>query len=209
MQPECSKNTGLTCDDIETCEPSRNLDLSESMSSSGDSLAKTLATPERGRALQESVVGFGPKCSGWFASYDRVSSSWKTSQRCLVEGWAPFLETWPETGLMRNGTCYRLVSLAGPTQEKEFSLWPTPTRSDAIRGKMSVASCRKSFVRKSSDWLTGEAQGNLSEHLAAELGLSLGPAFSEWMMGFPIDWTALESSETQSRPILPNGSAAE
>ena len=78
-----------------------------------------------------------------------------------------------------------------------YSLWPTPSASDGLRAKFSLEICRKTLARKQHDgWATSPAQGNLSERLAGELGLLLRPEFSEWMMGFPIDWTNLDCAES-------------
>lgn len=67
----------------------------------------------------------------WFASYDPPSSSWKTSQRSLVEGLETFSETWPRSGMMRGGTAYQLPPLAPLTAATGSGLLPTPEASNA------------------------------------------------------------------------------
>ena len=91
---------------------------------------------------------FGTKCLESFASYDRESSSWKTFQLSLFGGLAPFLETFPQSGMMRNGVLYRLRTLEPCTCEDAGSVWrinpacqttdgllPTPTKLHSERKK--------------------------------------------------------------------------
>jgi hypothetical protein len=42
--------------------------------------------------------------------------------------------------------------------------------------------------------------GVFMNHLGTNTGLMLQPGFAEWMMGFPIGWTALSASEMQYLP---------
>jgi hypothetical protein len=72
-----------------------------------------------------------------FAWFDRDSWSWKTSQRCLVEGWATYSESFPRAGTMRNGIAYRRQASApltgGTGCLSSGHNVPTPTKSDAQR----------------------------------------------------------------------------
>ena len=73
---------------------------------------------------------FGHLCEP-FAWFDPGSRSWRTWQRCLVEGWETFSDTWPRSGMTRNGIAYRrapLVPLTGETASG--SLLPTPEASN-------------------------------------------------------------------------------
>lgn len=60
------------------------------------------------------------------ASYDPATSSWKTSQLCLDGEWQEFWETWPRSGMTRNGTAYALPTSVPRTEESESGFWPTP-----------------------------------------------------------------------------------
>ena len=66
----------------------------------------------------------------WFASFDPLSSSWKTSQRSLVEDLERFSETWPRSGMMLGGTAYQLPPLAPHTAATGSGLLPTPEASN-------------------------------------------------------------------------------
>jgi hypothetical protein len=48
----------------------------------------------------------------------------------LVEGLTEFSETWPRSGMMRNGIAYQLPPLVPLTDETASGLWPTPTSQD-------------------------------------------------------------------------------
>jgi DNA (cytosine-5)-methyltransferase 1 len=125
-----SLNTGPRFLAMATSENSTQLDWlateSPSMPSAEASPARISPAPARVLVLQARGAGCGANTADLLASLDRPTSSWKTSQRCLVEGWTPFSETWPRSGMTRNGTAYRLPTWAPLTGETESGLWPTP-----------------------------------------------------------------------------------
>ncbi len=118
------RNTGQRCLAIMTLENSQQPSLLPmelpSMSSAAGSHVKTSARRDMALALKANVVAYGLSTPDLLASYDRSSSSWRTSQRCLVEGWGEFSETWPRSGMMRNGTVFRLPPLVPTTDETAF-----------------------------------------------------------------------------------------
>jgi len=82
------------------------------------------ATPARERA-RVTNGGSGPPSPGWFARWERASSSWRTcpvwyrevaSRQCSV--------TWPPSGSMRNGRVYQRPKLELPTDATGFSFSP-------------------------------------------------------------------------------------
>ena len=111
------------------------------MSSRAASRARTLALLESSAAwVKEPVPASGPRSSDLLASYDRNTSSWRTSQHCLLaqvngeaDGLAEFSETWPSAGMMRNGKTFRRQPWALPIAESASGLWPTPCKSDQGR----------------------------------------------------------------------------
>ena len=154
--------------------------------------AKTLALQEDVQecpATQE--ADFGQKSSDWLAKYDRDTSSWKTSQTCLLallanpgDGSGVFSETWPSAGMMRNGKTFQRRPWALPIADSASGLLPTPRRSGQSRAW-------KAYCRK-------EPNGNLEEVLG-EMGFSgaITQQFVMWMMGFPEDWADISPAETQ------------
>jgi hypothetical protein len=153
------------------------------MSSAAGFRAKTfrLPLPIARRGSTASAAGFGRKLRDWLAKYDRSSSSWRTSQTCLLGtgelGSAQFSGTWPRSGLMRSGTAYRLPELVPLTSVTEYGWWPTPRASD--RDNCGGANARQ------------RAQRN-----GTYIGRDQNPELSEWLMGFPIGWSALPLWET-------------
>ena len=132
--------------------------------------------------------GYGPSFSESFANYDRDSSSWKTCQVSWEGDLRLFSGTLPKSGMMRNGKLYRRRRLAPHRFERESLLWPTPTKSDAMRLRFSIESLTKRYHNPHKRG----GQAILNEELAAMFGCSPTPIFYEWLMGFPLNWTLVE-----------------
>jgi hypothetical protein len=81
--------------------------------------------PERERELTESAAGCGASTRESFASYDRATSSWRTSQLCLDGEWSEYSETWPKAGMTRSGIAYERATLVRRIEGSESGLWPT------------------------------------------------------------------------------------
>lgn len=97
------------------------------------------ANPSRRRVsdLRRTIrAGFGRRPSSSFASYDPAGFCWRTSAVSLDGDWETYSETWPRSGMTRNGTAYQRQPSAPVTSEIEYSLlptprWPTPQAFDA------------------------------------------------------------------------------
>lgn len=236
-------------------------------------LAKTSALPERVLVLRARGVDSGANITDSFANFDPDTSSWRTSQRCLVEGWARYSETWPRSGMTRSGTAYRLPTLVPLTAETGFGLWRTPQAGEGNGGGQAgserLRQGHSMYLRdqilnpklwptphgfsqdgrsngpsgnelgravNQSLWPTPTSTlgsnggrvtpakaregGTLIEALSArtlypapdancwkggaenqrrgQLNGSLNPTWVEWLMGYPLGWTALEPSEMPS-----------
>jgi hypothetical protein len=94
-------------------------------------LARTLARREKAPALKAAAPGTGEKWPASLAKYDPARCGWKTAQLSLLEGSEQFLVTWPRSGLMRNGTCWELPTLAPAIGESESGFVPTVLTSEA------------------------------------------------------------------------------
>jgi hypothetical protein len=164
----------------------------------------------------ENVLVFGGSFTVLSTSYDPGSSSWKTSQQSLFEGFQQSLEVLPKSGMTVSGRLYQLhkpeppISDAGGLQSRTQqpldttcgtnSLLPTPTVNES-----------KNNPSGASQWARN---GSLNVEAAKMHGLNkitgkdfqLNPQFVEEMMGFPIGWTDLNHSETQSSHSALNGS---
>src|SRR5690606_9779779 len=130
MRRRSLQDTGLMPSDSETCERSALTISRQSISSAEASPAKTLAMPEREQELLANVPACGLSLPGSFASFDPATSSWRTLQRCFLEGWMSYSETWPRAGMMRNGIAFRRQPLAPITSVIAFSSLRMHTASD-------------------------------------------------------------------------------
>lgn len=162
------------------------------------------------RELRASAAAYGESTPVSLASYNQSTSSWRTSQRCLVGGWSEFSETWPRSGTMRNGIAYQLPPLAPLTDATGFGLWQTPVADDAIERTVGKWNSRgePKLSAQVKLWPTplandaekrGAARVGAGLPLAVEQSLAngmLSPLWVEWLMGFPIGWTDCEPLET-------------
>ena len=216
MQPQFSKSTGRKSRSMKTCGRSRRKASGALTSSAAASPAKTSASPEK--VLGSPVLGpvFGTSSLGSFAQFSPDGWLLKTSQPLLLEGSEPYSETWPKSGLMRNGIAYRLQPLVRRTDGNAFGLWPTPNASDVRPRATAYSTARRVRIGKQISLEaavkflpTPTAQdasnnGGPSQYdrnslpLNAVAGGSLNPTWVEWLMGFPAEWTALDASETPS-----------
>jgi len=108
-------------------------------------------------------------------------------------------------------------------------LWPTPTaRLGSQRGPQAkrywdpkrsndlddaVAASQLLPTPSYGDYRSGAGYSHEGKKQTPQLrhlsGGQLNPTWVEWLMGFPLGWTALNASATPLSPRLPNGSADE
>jgi DNA (cytosine-5)-methyltransferase 1 len=168
--------------------PQSDLDQTEFpwMSSAEDFLAKTLVTPGKAQGLRAQDQDYGAKSPAWLASYDRNTSSWKMSQHSLVEGLDEFSETWPRSGMMRNGIAYQLPPLALRTDATGSGLWPTPLVVDTgLTTDLDKIQARRERIKAKG------INGN-------GFGLSLGEAARLWPT--PRSCSAMGANFTENTP---------
>ena len=194
-------------------------EVSQLMLFAEDFPAKTSPMREPAQELKVSAAAYGQSSPDLLANYDPNTSSWRTSQHCLVEGLTVFSETWPRSGMMRSGTAYRLQPLVRLTDATEFGLWPTPTasiggpndQSKSVRaGKHGInlsgavrmvptptardwKDGRKPYDRKKNGTKTQDTLGRLLASSGETANGTLNPTWVEWLMGFPTGWTDLNS----------------
>ena len=175
-----------------------------SMSSQAASRAKTYLSLAVARDLPVRVADYGRRLPDWLAKYDPSSSLWRTSQTSLADpansqegGSAEFSETWPRSGLTRNGTAYQLPLSALHMVETGCGFWPTPNKSNGFtpfsmltmqrkkRGETRPSGCKMGFDLK---W----------EERAVPYLVDgwINPILAEWLMGFPTGHTDLPGAAT-------------
>ncbi|MCZ7500882.1 hypothetical protein O8C52_15110 [Agrobacterium rhizogenes] len=149
--------------------------------------ARTSQSVEMAPALTAWTADCGWSSEESSMKYDPVSRTWKTRQCLLHGGLDEFSGTWPKWGSMHDGECLEHTTPAWITSEIASGLWPTPTASDE-KGSVSPETAKRR-AEKSSRGV------RLPEYLTLK-GLLPGgrhnPEFSEWLMGWPQQWTATE-----------------
>lgn len=122
-------------------EQLEGITLFPSMSSAEDSPAKTSPWPDVEQESEGRDRDSGLRCTESLASYDPDTSSWRMSLRSLDGEWVKFSETFPKSGMTRNGRLFPLPTQALPTSESESGLWPTPnTQGFRSDGEMKLLS---------------------------------------------------------------------
>lgn len=189
------------------------------MLSSAASPVRTSALRARALASLASGAAYGSIMPALLATFDPASLSWRTSERCFIEGWMPFSEPWPRSGMMRSGIAYQLPPLAHLTDETASGWLPTPRKNDAEkRGDFDMHNLRNGFpaavkrlflptISKQEPKGSSRKRYLGSQHFrGAKMSeglrtceddpIYLHPCFAEAVMGFPIGWTELEAPET-------------
>ena len=175
--------------------------------SAGGSRARISASRGSRLGLTEIEAASGRRSCDLLATYDPNTSSWRTSQICLVaqasnqaDGSAAFSQTWPRSGLMRNGSAFRRPPLVDISLATEFGSLPRVPRPVACDGK---GAGRLRWGRINGGGM------NLRDWCAWQLSMAYPPVhLGEYLMGFPIDWTALPQSATPSSRRSRKSSAA-
>jgi hypothetical protein len=113
--------------------------------------------------------------------------------------------TWPRSGMTADGQCWELPTLERPTNATGYGFWPTPVKTDGF----AVGWCRTSIERKER----GETRPS-----GAKIGSGLkyfrptqrhlvngypNPTLTEWLMGWPTNWTDLRPRVTAKSPNAP------
>lgn len=132
---QSSESTGPMCPASMTLENSQQQMFTELTLSAEGSLARTSALPGAARALTANAADYGKSTPVLLARYDQSTQSWRTSQHCLAGGLELFSETWPRSGMTRNGIAYQLPPLVPLTAGTESGSWPTPDASVANDGE--------------------------------------------------------------------------
>jgi hypothetical protein len=155
-----------------------------------DFLARTSAAQEREQELPAADQDSGVKWQGLLAKYNHATRSWKTAQFSLLADLEQCLEIWPRWGLMRNGVSYQQQTLVRHTLESESGLWGTPTASQDYKPVRKLLPSEADVTHGTI--LVGSI-GKEHPHL---IGKYLKPLVTEWLMGWPLEWTDLKLLET-------------
>ena len=183
-----------------------------STSSAVGSHARTSASLGEALDSQGSGPASGGKCIESFAKWDPSSSSWRTSQPLLIGDLMPFSGRWPTSGSMLSGAVYQRKPLGHHIEDKGSGWLPTPTASgggsnkspgpNAIRRPSLQTMARHNLwpTPMARDWRSGKVSKSTlaknsrppSEAVQGSDGGPLNPTWVEWLMGWPLGWTASE-----------------
>ena len=183
----------------ETSKKLKQANSQEPILSQGDFLAQTFQSQitiqkesqVRGRVYgQSSLESYG--------IYDQDTQSWRTYQLSLFGGWEKLSETWPPSGMTRNGKLYHHRGVEPSTDVKGFGYWPTPRASDGKRLRFKASSILKVFKRNRE---SGNGFSPTLPELITVLsdGKRLRTSFVELMMGIPTSWTDCKCLVTASK----------
>ena len=158
------------------------------MSSAAGFPAKTSALRAWALASTAIVQDYGVSSRDSFATFDPSTLSWRTSQHCFTGGLAEFSETLPASGMMQSGQLFQRALWVSHTCDSDCSLWPTPTASMDGRGFGIPLHDRSGRYKLST---ISRVHALVREH-----GWRIHPHFTEALMDFPMDHTAIAASET-------------
>lgn len=100
------------------------------------------------------------------------------------------VKLWPTPTVNGNYNRKGLSATSGDGLATAVRMWPTPQASDnRDRGNLSSGAVRKRMAAGKQLMLS---------QLVSEKSGALNPTWVEWLMGFPLGWTALSASETPS-----------
>lgn len=177
--------------------------------------ARIFRRPERAQVSPAAAPASGKSLPGLLARFDRATSSWRTPQSSLLAGSMLFSATWPRSGSMRNGACYRRPMLARRTSGNGCGLWPTPSATDGQRGgtitPQMTGQSLPQMINTPEKWPTPTSRdyrspnakpyadrggGKKGEQLPNFVGGQLNPDWVEWLMNWPIGWSSIGSLTT-------------
>jgi hypothetical protein len=181
--------------------------------------AQTFPLQAEAQGLTESSPQCGITWRGWLAKLDPDSYSWKTAQCSFIEDSDESLQTFPVSGMTRDGLLWEQSMSAHRIKGIERGLWRTPdTGGGGTSGLLKQGQNHRQNgqpiqirlvdqVNNPRLWPTPVARmhkdgGNPSEYkrneipLAAQAGGPLNPEWVEWLMGWPQEWTDLKPLAT-------------
>jgi len=181
--------------------------------------ARTSVLPVAVMASTVNDPAYFSRSFAWFDNCAQNTSCWKTWQRCLIEDWTEFSESWPRSGMMRSGIVYRLHPLVPRISGTGCSSlptgdYPTPQASDwkvpslVKKGNHGYGSSSAHGLAAkvamlptpaARDWKsgTGRQENGHTPQLPEVIGGQLNPQFVSWLMGFPVDWCDMPDEQAE------------
>ena len=177
------------------------------------SRARTSQWQAREPESTEPAAECGVTWRGSLARFDPATSSWRTAQPSLLEGWGESSVIWPRSGMTASGQCWELPTLGRRISGTGSGLserWPTPqTRGFTNDGdlmalgkmcnsweEMSAMAYRASEKKKAMYWPTPTVCGNYNRKGASA---SSGDGLATAVAKFPTPSTLGINGGSHSR----------
>lgn len=190
----CLRSTGLMSSDAVTCKKLGKRIYRQWTSSQAGFPVKISRRRAEALGLKVPARASGRNLRVSFLNFDPITSLWKMCLACGAgvgeHGWVKWLGTWPRSAMIVSGIAFPLPSSERHIGVSDCSLWPTPMARDRFSDpprRTGAPSLTTSYVRQRT-W----RGSNLG--LAGQLNGALNPRWVEWLMGFPLGWTALKAS---------------
>ena len=183
----------------------------------GDSPVRTYHRPDTALELEAKKVDCGLSSPGSLARYNPLEYSWRTAHALSPEVWMLYSETLPAWGTMRNGELFlrpipeEIISVreSGSVPipiEQAVSVCPTDICQETGGGNLTrlryptPRACSAMSATLTESNYNQQYFQNLETVLVRRfpevLGKRINPEWLEWLMGWPIGWTALLPLET-------------
>lgn len=196
----------------ESCPGSPSTPTSESLtddhieaswiSSLAGTRAPDTATRARGMGTTMLVQGCGLISFAWSARFDPDSYSWRTAQGLPLPASTGLSQIFSRSGIAAYGRYWALDTSALHTTGTGSGSWPTPTTQGnefcpsmakwpkhARLQRETFPTCTASEAGRGKAARGKNAQGGPSQ--GEYLGGKPNPEWREWLMGWPIKWSAL------------------
>lgn len=134
---------------------------------------------------------FGRKCCESSTSSALTGSSEKMSLDLFESLLMTYLQVSNKSDTPQGHTVSRLVSSEHHSRENASLSWPRPTTGAPLCG--GTHNFRQMQKLKDAGIISEEERRNLTQGN----GGRSNPALMEWLMGFPVEWSALDASATQ------------
>ena len=158
----------------------------------GDSPVRTYRQQAKEQDSTASDLDCGPRWPGSLARCSPPLSGWKTRQCSLFGGLTEFSGTWPRWGMMQDGESFPLATPAHLISGNESGFWPTPKASDF---KVDVNDSGEYARRTVAAGFQDALPFWIKRRWPGRRGVT-NLDFVDWLMGWPIGWSALAQSAT-------------
>jgi hypothetical protein len=150
----------------------------------GDSHARTSAVQDMELVWEVSEADFFSTSQGLSKKQTQDLYFSKTSQQLELVASTVSSKHLPSSGMIVGGRLYQPPKLAPRTLERDGLCLPTPQARD-WKDQGSMGMLIRQYNKRESPQLT--------QVVAAKYGVKASSNLYEWMMGYPIGWTALKA----------------